>query len=323
MMKSIASSQSGIISDIKTPISNTVVIVSGCDAAYFPLLKGLYLSFLQNGSLPNQFALGFLDLGCTADQLLWLREHQIRVRRPEPDIMGELADERFKQRRAQLCRPFLPEIFPEATTLAWVDSDVWVQDLQGTLSIFREAAANANRLFISPEIHVGYLYPGFSYEKRRVDAAHQYAPLYGASKAQHLAGFTMFNSGVFALAAEHPLWSKWKDEIRRIYLMLFDTLSPSDLHFGEQLAINALISELRDVIPIDPMYNYVSLWNPPMLDDNGIVRIPFPPHLPLGIIHLAGWSHFGQKYMSANLLYKKGSYLSKLELATLHGMAAP
>jgi len=73
---------------------------------------------------------------------------------------------------------------------------------------------------------------------------------------------------------------------------------------------------------IDPIYNYVCLWNPPFRDADGVVKIALPPYPAVGIVHLAGgWAHFGRGYLERGLLYSGGSYLTQAERAIMLGKA--
>ena len=295
-----------------------IVVAASCDERYFPLIKGLYLSLQDNGNLPPDVELAFVDIGCSSESLEWLGERGIRTVALDVDIVGELGDSRFDYQRAQLCRPFLPQLFPNATTLAWIDCDAWVQDAAGLFSIFREADQQPGNIFLSPETHFGYIDKKFSYETRTSELYGFYEPLYGEETALKLSQLPTFNSGLFALSRGHSLWGRWQQELRRIYLDKHGSASPIVMHFGEQIALNYLVRQDPCVTEIDPMYNYVSLWNPPFRDGNDMVRLPFPPYLPLGVIHLAGgWKHFGDLYLQRRLLYRDGAYLTAAERQAL------
>jgi hypothetical protein len=68
----------------------------------------------------------------------------------------------------------------------------------------------------------------------------------------------------------------------------------------------------------DPLYNYVSLWNPPVRDPQLIVMITLPAHVPVGVIHLAGgWRSYGRRCLEAGLLYRSGDYLTLADSAVL------
>jgi SAM-dependent methyltransferase len=69
---------------------------------------------------------------------------------------------------------------------------------------------------------------------------------------------------------------------------------------------------------LDPLYNYISLWMTPIRGEGGLVRVALPPHVPIGIVHLAGGlKEFGRKYFDEGLFYQQGAYLTDSERFSL------
>jgi hypothetical protein len=296
------------------------LIVFSCDQGYFPLAKGLVLSILERGPLADGIGLGFIDIGCDDAALTWLRERGVRVRTPGCDVMGELSHPRFGYRRSQVCRPFLPKLFRGITTFVWIDSDAWVQDVR-VLKYLREASEkDPDDLFITPECHYTYTHVNESYCERHKEMYSYYEPVFGPDVARSMCELITLNSGLFAMRAHNPLWLEWETEVSRIYLQDSSTYAPMVLHMAEQTALNVVARRSGRITLLDPLYNYVGLWTLPFRDTDGIVRVAMPPHVPIGILHLAGgWRRYGKNYFENGLLYRSGEYLDRADTAILFG----
>jgi hypothetical protein len=103
-----------------------------------------------------------------------------------------------------------------------------------------------------------------------------------------------------------------------LYLEDLVSSDPAVRHMAEQIALNVIAVRDSRVCLLDPIYNYLTLWTPPFRDPNGVVRSAFPPHMPVGVIHLAGgWKALGESYYSRGLLYRGGAYLDPADIAIL------
>jgi lipopolysaccharide biosynthesis glycosyltransferase len=303
-------------------MSKDTFIVFCCDQNYFPLAKGTLLS-IQEGGLGEGLAIGFIDLGCDAGSLEWLARHGVKIARLDRSIMGELADARFGYRRAMVCRPFLPALFPEAEVLIWIDCDAWVQDTS-ILSVLRRAVKERpSKIFIAPECHYTYDYINDRSVERRNEILSYYGPTFGAEIASRMTERPILNSGFFAMSATNAMWKQWGDEVTRLYVLDNPAKYTSMLlHMAEQSAINVVCRRQDEVVLIDPLYNYMCLWCPPVRDQAGIVRIALPPHLPVGVVHLAGgWQWYGAGYQERGLLYRSGDYLTEAEKHSLYELS--
>jgi len=295
--------------------SDKPLVVSACDQGYFPLVKGLFLSIIENDAA-RQLRLGFLDLGCNGESLDWLRSNGVIVEKPDERMPGGLADPRFGTARAQTCRPFLPRLFPDAKTIAWMDADMWVQDLDGVLAIIQGAQDQVEKVFAAPEIH--FLYSGVNDITRRVEEVVSLnEAILGQDVAAEMGTIPVFNSGFFVASSDHALWEEWGRLVSEIYLS--DLNIPGAMyHFAEQVAFNRVLHSLGCASAFDPLYNYLCIWSPPRRDSLGRVRLSAPPHAPVGVIHLAGgWRFCGRRYMRAKLLYGEGAYLGAEDVSAL------
>ena len=297
-------------------VSDKPLIVSACDQGYFPLVKGLFLSIIENDP-DNRVNLGLLDLGCDNESLDWLRSREVIIKEPDHKILGRLADPEFGVSRAQTCRPFLPQLFPEAGTIAWMDSDMWVQDFAGVHEIISSADRIGDKVFAAPEVH--FLYSGANdLDRRRQDIFSLNSTILGSEVAAEMAAIPVFNSGFFATSRNNPLWEAWGQLVSQVYLRGSESIPGSVYHLAEQVAFNRALRLLGSAYAFDPLYNYVCIWSPPYRDSTGKVRLSAPPYTPVGVIHLAGgWRFWGRRYMRANLLYKDGIYLQSQDFLAL------
>jgi len=287
------------------------LIVCSCDRSYFPLVKGLILSLLDPGPLPEGIGLGFIDIGCDAEALRWLTERGVYVRKLEEGAVGRLADAALGYQRAQACRPFLPRIFPEAQVFVWMDSDMWVQDRTVFAYLRKAARSEPDKLFISPECHYSYLPINADTEQRRHEMYSYYEPAYGAEIAQSLCKRFTLNSGFFAMHAANGIWVEWARQVRRLFLDEYDRYPSIVRHMADQVALNVIANGSARVRLLDPLYNYISHWTPPVRGEDGVVRVALPPHVPVGIVHLAGgMAYFGRAYFEQGLFYRAGAYLT-------------
>ena len=302
-----------------------ITLVSACDENYFPLVKGLYLSMIESGALTNNVDLAFLNIGCHHNSIDWLVNNGIAVLELNRNVMGGLADQKYGYRRGQICRAFLPEFLPSASLISWMDPDMWVQDMVGFLSILDSAANHESQIYISQEVHQGFVWPGFTYKDRIDGEASIFSYIYDDGIGHDLSQYPTYNSGFFAMDRSNQIWSSWKREIQRIYIDDYDRLKNGrNFHFGDQASLNYILKDVSGISLIDPLYNYMCMWNPPVRSNDGIVRTTLNPQLPIGVLHLGGgWKRRGGIYLEKNLLYNSGNYLTQADKECLASQSIP
>jgi hypothetical protein len=239
------------------------LIVCSCDQNYFPLVKGLILSIVEQGALPAAMGLAFVDIGCEPGAVQWLRQHGVRVCAPDPQVLGHLAAPELGYQRSQTCRPLLPRIFPDAARLIWIDCDAWIQDMSIFAYLYAALATNPEQLFIAPECHYTYTSINEDCEERQREMFGYYEHSFGAEVATRMSRRVTLNSGFFAMAAANPLWAEWETEVRRIFFCNPQGMDAMARHMAEQVALNVAAARRPNVTLLDPLYNYVCLWNPP------------------------------------------------------------
>jgi hypothetical protein len=265
------------------------IVCTAADAPYFPLLKSLVRS-LADGPLARQLPVGVLDLGLTEDQRAWLEGRGARLVVPGWDVDFPGRDKAPAFYRAMTARPFLPRHFPGYALYQWIDSDAWVQD-DAVLAIFLEAAASG-LLAIVPEFDRGY-WTMYKPPKLWTQNHKAFAWGYGARAGYRLGRNPILNSGVFALAAGAPHWPLWAEAHRRsLQRRRWRPPSSDPFYFflAEQTALNYVVFADRQPTTFLPATcNWFCGKGTPRWDGRrGQVVEPHAPHLPLGILHLAG-----------------------------------
>jgi hypothetical protein len=256
-----------------------LLISSGADAAYFPLLRDTVLSIIAQR---RDVAIGILDFGLAAEERVWLEERVTHLVRPGWDIVFPQRDKTPEARQAQLSRPFLRRHFPGYETYLWMDADAWLQDWRAVELYL--AAAGREKLAIVPEIDRAYK----RHYKRpkllgRTLAWKCYREAFGWRVADRLGRNPIVNCGVFALHHDAPHWDAWARVIGQV-------AQRTRFFYIEQTALNYVIFSER--LPVNFLPAYCN-WMPgdaaPAFDAaRGRLVEPYAPHEIIGVIHLAG-----------------------------------
>ena len=295
-----------------------VAVCFACNEAYIPLCKGLLFSILDARRMfPRDWdiSLNFVDIGCSAASLDFLRGHGVVAHSfsRASHLPGVSPGQAPAYADAQLCRPFLPEVVPDHDVYVWIDCDIWVQGHDAIPTAAGAARAFPGKIVICPEYHYGYM------AQRNLRYAviahrHWYVSLYGEDVAEELCFRPLFNSGFFALERKSVLWEQWGEELRRLYAGDADGAT---LHFAEQIGLNRLIQREQAFVPLDPLFNYACGGSAVFRNPQGRVVVGYPPFTPVKCAHLLDFPRYGAMYLQKGLLYKGGKYLDDAERASL------
>jgi hypothetical protein len=256
-----------------------LLIASGSDSGYFPLLRDTVLSILAQR---RSVAVGVLDFGLTPDQRAWLADRVTHLVRPGWDLDFPDRERTPETRKAQLSRPFLRRHFPGYATYLWIDADAWLQDWRAVELYV--AAAGQDKLAITPEIDRSY--------KRHYKRPKAfgwtlswkcYREAFGWRVADRLGRNPILNCGVFALHHDAPHWDAWARVIAQI-------AQRTRFFYIEQTALNYVIFAERLPVNLLPAYcNWMPGDAAPAFDAaHGRFVEPYAPHEVIGVMHLAG-----------------------------------
>jgi hypothetical protein len=256
-----------------------LLIASGSDSSYFPLLRDTVLSILAHR---RNIAIGILDFGLASDQRAWLADRVTHLVQPGWDLDFPDRERTPDTRKAQLSRPFLRRHFPGYATYLWIDADAWLQDWRA-IELYVVAAGH-DKLAITAEIDRSY--------KRHYKRPKAfgwtlswkcYREAFGWRVADRLGRNPILNCGVFALRHDAPHWDAWARVIAQI-------AQRTRFFYIEQTALNYVI--FGEGLPVNLLPAYCN-WMPgdatPAFDTaHGRFVEPYAPHEVIGIMHLAG-----------------------------------
>ncbi|MBL8688739.1 MAG: hypothetical protein JNL04_06545 [Rhodospirillaceae bacterium] len=300
------------------------VVVTSCDRKYLPLARGLALSLRACGLPSPDIDLAFLgfDLGASdAASLSALGMRVTEIPQARRWLEGMPALKSYNV--AQMVRPYLPEVLAGYEAYLWLDGDTWVQEGRSVLLFIEGALAYRDRVVACPELDVSYGYMTESLSRSIDNLARLYGLYYGAQAGRRLADRPMVNSGAFAMAAANPIWAAWRSEVDTLYAGSYGADQDAALHMAEQLSLNRLIQERSALLPLPAANNYIcSLQLPMRHPSTGKVCISYPPHEPIGIVHLSRFAEMRPHYLERGLMFDRGSYLTAEERAQLDGWQA-
>lgn len=255
---------------------NSTIIVTAADSKFFELVQGTILSIREKPQ-GNSVDIGFFDVGCTPEQLQWIGQYVDYIVEPDWNYNVPDVDKQPRYLKALVSRPFLPEYFPGYEVYIWIDADAWVQDWSAidllvlgakrkSFSIVPELVAkHKNRPWMQTWISWHYHLYFYHTEFDRLDIE------------------PLLNAGVFSGARQSIHWSIWGKRLGQAISRCLDL-------WTDQFALNVAI--YRDIgldrVELLPLNcNWLAHYEMPQWDLQRKIWVdPFPPHNPVGIIHL-------------------------------------
>ena len=264
-----------------------VVIVTGGDAAYFPLLEELAISVRALRSA-DQIGLAVIDGGLEPQQAAHLAD-RYGARILQVGWGFDIKPSRVKGRehlKVLTARSFLDEHLPDADVIVWVDGDAWVQDM-GAIDMMVEAALKDRLVVVSQtsrysDVVMTLQWAGFGYARIK-GQLYKNARRAGLPEAEaRLVGDKpTFNAGVFALARTAPHWQAWRRRIAQV-------LVRGRVFTADQLAMGLMIHADGLAVEHAPeICNYMGPWMC-TADERTLVE-RYIPNAKVGVIHMAGY----------------------------------
>jgi hypothetical protein len=272
--------------------STDSVIVTGGDAAYFPMIEELHQSILDAAS-GEAVTFAVIDAGLTRPQVTSLQKRGAIIAQPPNDpAFPWAAVRKIPHAAVDLAKPWLDKIFPGFETLIFLDADTWVQDFAAVRML--RGAALTGALAIVPG--------GGRYWERQTEVRWLLGGIGGLCQVRSylfkngrraglplrllrdLGNRALLNAGVFALRADAPHWQsmrKWQEFILA--------------HGGKPFTSDGVAMGLaiyKDKLPCELLpatCNYIRPWR---IDARaGAVVEFYYPYPKVGIVHLAGQKH--------------------------------
>jgi hypothetical protein len=261
-------------------------LVSGADSAYFPLAQELFAS-VEAAAPGGKVAFGFIDGGLTEIQRAWLLERGVRLVQPQPPAAARHAVSKHPWLAVSFAKLWLDTLFPDHSTIVWLDSDTWVQQWSAIDLLLGAAETGALAIvpgagrFAARQIDIHWLLGGLgglgqvrSFNFKNARRAH--LPL---AIRRDLGTRAELNAGVFALRWDAPHWSRMREWQALI------------LRHGEPSTTNQLAMALAiyaDGMPVELLPTFCNYISPQRVDPISVTLVElYYPYSPVGIVHLA------------------------------------
>lgn len=256
-------------------MAKPVIILTGCDANFYPFMEEALKSLLAL-HLEDHADIGVLDLGLAPDQLSTLQTLGATIKQPTWSL-NVPQEQRKSYMVGLVARTTLRDDFPGYQVYLWFDADAWAQTPEFFTKLV--AGARANGVAIIRENGTGYhrdwLYNRWWY-------GHMIKS-YGISNGLRVAYKPAINIGIVALKDDAPHWQAWRTD----YQHMIDRRGKINL---DQHAFNAMI-ELRGLTSheVPPSCNWICTLSPPYWNpQSNQFCEPNVTAKPLSVLHLAG-----------------------------------
>jgi hypothetical protein len=301
----------------------TTAIVFSCDEPYFFLARGLVLSLAAEGYPKADTKLILIDIGCGPASQSWMEDHGVEIMPFNPALIPQnVMSVVSPVQRAQVVRPWLPDLLPQYEHFVWLDCDLWVQNDEFMIMMRAGAKMAPDAVVLAPGLssHNQRFYVGID----RLLAMQRlwFESCYPSELVDKISNTLHYSSGVFGMRRTSPVWALWREEIKFIYpaMATRTAKNKSLMHLAEQIALNVVVFRSGLFRRLDPLYNFHCNAGGAARAPNGrVVTMMMLPSREIGVIHLANWSAMYKHYLSQNLLYRSGDYLSPAERTALAG----
>jgi predicted O-methyltransferase YrrM len=261
-------------------MSQSAILITAGDTQVFELVRGTIQS-MRERAVAAPATIGFFDLGCSAEELKWLKGQVDVIEQPQWEFRFPDREQVPSYFRGLLARPFLRRYFPGFDIYFWIDADAWVQEWLAVDLFLRGAAKRGAALVPELDRASRFQYGGLpGYWEW---AASYYEAAFGKEVAAQVRSYPMLNAGVFALHKDTPHWEEWAQ-------FLNQGLQRSAYSMTDQIALNVVVygRGLLDKTELLPAWcnwtchSALPAWDPV---ESRLVE-PYLPHTPIGILHL-------------------------------------
>lgn len=262
-----------------------MIIVSGGDSKYFPLLKDLVTS-IRNTDKGKNIAIGILDGGMKDKETAQLLSQAVQV------VSPEWPDEKLKRKakgkeywRINLNKPALDQYFHDYDIILWLDGDTWMQTWDA-VPLFVQVASKGKLAIVSRSTRLRTSVMRMS--KRPFGWVKAQGILYkNAKRARLPARITwslvnrpVLNAGAYALRRDAPHWANW-----RKWQAL--CLSHGRPFSSDQLSLALTIYE--DGLPYEALPDICNYMGPWRINRSTQQLVDYyVPYDPVSVVHMVG-----------------------------------
>lgn len=263
----------------------SLIIISGGDSKYFPLLKNLITS-IRSFKEGRNVALGMLDGGMNDRQTEELRSYDVRVIKPEwPNEKTKNKAKNKEYLLINLNKPKLDQLFEDFEILLWLDGDTWMQTWDA-VPLFMQVANKGKFAVVSKATR---LKPNVMNISRQLFGwVKTQEVLYKNAKrarlpakiARSLINRPVLNAGAYALRQDAPHWEVWRK------------WQAICLHHGrsftsDQLSLALTIYE--DKLPYEALPDICNYMGPWRINQTTQQLVDyFAPYDPISVVHVFG-----------------------------------
>ena len=195
--------------------SQKIAFVSSSDHTYFPMLLE-WVHSIRAFDQSKDMDICILNAGLNPEQIEPLKAQGCIVKNAQWPCDLPAAKIKGKEYlKSCVCRPFIPDYFPEYGTYFWMDADTWVQKWDAVEMFLAGAAKNkialtsqADRAY-PRQIRMKFL--GRIPRKIRGFYLTNATESFGFNTAKKLLPYTVLLAGAFALNKDAPHWKRWQE----------------------------------------------------------------------------------------------------------------
>lgn len=265
----------------------SVLICSGCDHNYFPMLREMIAS-IKRFPQAADFHFAVLDTGLQDTDREWLKTNVQHVH--APDWPCEIPAWKIRGReylKSCVCKPWLSTFFPGYDIYIWIDPDAWVQTWEG-LDYFIQGAQKGH---ITVTAQVDRSYPrairikwfGWIPLKLRGFYFSNAKNAFGFKKAKELYPYHVLLAGMFALRGDAPHWAYWQSLAKK-------ALKKGKVFTAEQLTLGMMVYLAQYPVEILPAWcHWLCEFEPVWDEDRNVFVEPYLPHMPISVLHVSGF----------------------------------
>ncbi len=255
--------------------SKSTIVLTGCDAKFYPYMEECLLSLLDMG-IDKKADIAILDLGLTSDQVSKLSSMGFMVK--VPTWPSYVPDEvrKIPHQIGLVARTALREYFPGYSVYLWFDADAWAQTpeffdalVTGArargAAVIREDGTNYKRDFMYSKWWFGNMITS-----------------YGLFNGLKVGIKPSINIGILALSDTAPHWEQW--------IAYYQEFINKRGKVNNQHSFNAALEiETLTYYKAPARCNWLPTLSTPAWDaERKMVCEPNKSATPLSVVHLAG-----------------------------------
>jgi len=264
-----------------------IAFVSSADSNYFPMLAE-WVHSLRRFEESSAMDICILNAGLNEKQISYLKGQGCIVKDAQwPCDLPRHKTQGKEYLKSCICRPFIPDYFPDYDQYIWMDADTWVQKWEAIEWFLRGAnqghmvlTAQTDRAY-SRQVRIKWL--GNLPRKVRGFYISNAPKAFGWKTAKQLYQYQVLLAGMFALNRDAPHWKRWQD-------LMLKALEKGKVFTAEQLSLGVLCHLEHYKFTLLPAYMHWLCEYKPLWDEQKELFIePNMPHEELGVMHLSGW----------------------------------